>query len=222
MCTHEHIGRVCYAAPREPGPPPRLWPATARSMWCKGPCLGEAPNQPCPKKNVFDSTPCSPAQGHFIAEIAWSNRREPGPQKSVGWPFHGSQAESSFLLLGSLAPTRPMASKHGALQLGGASHPPGHPPNMPIIVSWLHRETVHTMRRSRGIPTCVYLYIVKNKIKTYLLNRWLKIQIISIASLFYIYISNYHVIWTSFIVISRSFHFCNFIFEIKSLFRFVC
>jgi hypothetical protein len=80
-----YYGRVCYAALREPGPPPRLWLATARSMWCKGPCLGEAPNQPGPKKNVFDSTPCSPAKGkknvfdstpcspakgHFTAEIA--------------------------------------------------------------------------------------------------------------------------------------------------------
>jgi hypothetical protein len=55
----EHPGRVCYPAPREPGLPPRLWPAIARSMWCKGLCLGEAPNQPGPKKNVFDSTPAA-------------------------------------------------------------------------------------------------------------------------------------------------------------------
>jgi hypothetical protein len=127
-----HLGRVCYAAPREPGPPPRLWPAIARSMWCKGPCLGEAPNQPGPKKNVFDSTPAAWPKVILQLKSPEATAKSQALKKRWGWPFPGSQAESSFLLLGSLAPTRPMASKHGAQQLGGASHPPGHPPNMPV------------------------------------------------------------------------------------------
>jgi hypothetical protein len=99
---------------------PGARPAAQASMWCKGPCLGETPNQPGSKKNVFDFTPAARPKVILQLKSPEATAGSQALKKRWGWPFPGSQAESSFLLLGSLAPTRPMASKHGALQLGAS------------------------------------------------------------------------------------------------------